>query len=409
MDICICCYYNSDLYELRKCISSLFINLNNEEIFKEYRTGNKMFNDVIRKKITENGIKDIKFLNLCCGAFINRFYSSNNKFNTIQEYINDAINNYNFLPLNKIRNKFNIILQVDGLGDKLYPSFDYFYDKLDFHNFMKIMEWKYGINKTEYLNKFNVRVNIKDEKGVVRNKIIRDFTKNIEFFNYNNCKNNNEFRSIAKEYYTQIIENKENDNSLFVKNITELYRELKEICSKYNIKVMLRGSKYHTSLTIGRNYCMTHSNGNWIKFIDDDDMSCSLNILDKIFDIIKKNKLSKSKIYMFNAFNLGNFQTAYIHIFMQLIIGPNIHHPYTKIKYMNGEDYVFVQKHKDIIKQYFIDFPIYYRFKSSYKCGTFDGLGRDIIDKNYFDDVKTETPEFFGFEWKDEFEFISIE
>ena len=75
---------------------------------------------------------------------------------------------------------------------------------------------------------------------------------------------------------------------------------------------------------------------------------------------------------------------------------------------MNGEDFVFVQKHKDIIKQFIIDLPIYYRFKQSLKCGVFEGNGRKKIDKYYQNEIKDETPELFGFEWKDEIEFINL-
>ena len=388
MNICINCYYKSNINELIKCISSLFLNPNHEEINKNLEIKSEFY-DQIDKKI-EDQLKTYKKYSICYGAFMSRLKNCDTKFTSINECLTTCIKQFNFRLIRKPKTKFNIVLQVDCLGDNIVPNFEYFYNTMDFNHFLEIVMWNFNITKKEYMDQFGGKS--------------LDYNRPNKYFNYSTARQNENFKTIAKKYFETEFKNK----SEFGNKIKIIYEELKDLSKKIGFNVILRGSKYHTSLTINRNYCMSHTNGNWTKFLDDDDLSCSLNSLENCLRLISKFNVKKNQIACFNPFNITNFDAAYISTFTQLIIGPNIKYPYTKIKYVEGEDWVFCHKNKDDIIGINTHVPIYYRFKANKTCSTPFDNGLYDINKRYFKEDKSETPNYFGFEFDDKIEFITI-
>lgn len=400
MDICITCFHGSNIYELRRLIASLFLNVNMDEIKENLKIQNTKFNEKTAK-LEDN--KNERYEHICYAAFMDRL--NNVKFETLNEYIIHGLKQ-GFSLIKKPNSKFVIILQVDGLSKDKVPDFEYFYNTLEFNTFKKIICWKFNMSENKFIELDYIQSVLNKNNDIdveTRDKALKKLEDEKFVFNYDTAKLNEEFKKIALDYFNEVYDNKTN-----LSNILKIYKELKVYCDKFDIDLHIRGSKYHTNVSINRNYCLQHPYSDYIKFLDDDDLSCSINVLEQYLMIIKKDFNDLTKIYHFNVFNRYNFGCRYTSMLMKSIIGKNIEYPYMKIKYINGEDYYFNRLHAESSIHFKNNIPLYYRYSSNDRCFNHSGIGSKKINDLYLEKNKNDTKELFGFEWSDNIIFIDF-
>ena len=239
------------------------------------------------------------------------------KYNSIQE----CLLNHQIIPQQNFNN-IEIHVVCDGTSEIKSPNFNHFFNFVTFNEFKKITN---NSSLEEYYNRFK----------------------------------NQQILKTLKSYYENEYNNK-ND----ISNIKEIYNELRNLCKKYNIKTFFEGSNYKTNLMVNRQYVLEKYKNNYIKFLDDDDLSCNLLQLQKCFEIAKKEN---SPIVQFNGYNYKH-NICFDNTFNQKIITPLLENREINIYQQHCEDGIFHNNHKNEIKFIKINFCIYYYFDSSKQC-----------------------------------------
>jgi hypothetical protein len=352
LNIGINCYYNSNIYLLRQQLASMFVNLNEQLI-------NETVKQTKQEKKQYNIDDDIKFKHFISSSFVYNYYKQQRQFNTIKEYIIDMLT-YGFKPLKKINTKFIITLIVDGLNNELTPNFEYWYNNMDTNDFQKIKD------------KFKLKAN------------------------YDNILYDKEFKLYAQKYYYEYWNNKNN-----LTNIFNTYNELKQLTINLPIDIELIGTKYHTNLMVNRNLFMQLNDKIPVKFLDDDDFSCSFNELEDLLKYVKNN----NKVYAFSVCSFTDYYYPFNRSFWSIIIPPSIETKYSKTKYIYGEDDVFWKKHKPT--KITIEYPIYYYFEARKSYFMYNNsIGFEQVNKKYLLDDSIDTTKYPGFELNYEHEYV---
>ena len=354
INIGVFCYYGSNIYLLRQQLASLFVNINPNLINEFKRTKPEFYYEELTKNIKE-GYKELKYNNYICGVFVQNWYNQNNKFESIQKYIDNLIE-FGFIPIeSKFNNNIEITLVVDGLFMHKTPDFNYFYNYMNYNQYKKILQ-KCHTNVCPY----------------------------------DDILNNKKFKDIAERYYYD-----EFDNNTYLSDIYNTYVELTKICDKYNIKVNIEGTKYNTNVSINRTIWFSRNKDKYLKLLDDDDFSCGVDKIDALVTQLDKFKF-KDKIFIGNAFDLIHSDAIHNAGFWNLIITPTEKEYKVKTKYIDCEDVMFCKKYLPI--EITNDIPIYYRFVASNNCNYPKNEVMKLVDEKYLNESDIDTSKYPGFE-----------